>query len=179
MGPCGPAVMRESCTKGSAARPPPLGRQEGDAYAQLPMLIAILLVWLMPLPAAAFFHSSESAVQNGRDLYVQHCAACHGADLEGQPDWRSPDQNGLYPAPPHDEAGHTWHHDDKMLIDYITRGGQAVLDDMGVKFISGMPGFGSVLADRDVEAILEYIKSTWPERIRDVQAQRSKSADGD
>jgi mono/diheme cytochrome c family protein len=116
--------------------------------------------------------------RSGRALYVEHCAACHGVDLEGQPDWRSPDANGLYPAPPHDETGHTWHHDDEMLIDYITRGGQAVLDDMGVTFTSGMPGFGSVLEESGIEAILDYIKSTWPAHIRDAQAERTSAAAG-
>jgi mono/diheme cytochrome c family protein len=66
-----------------------------------------------------------------------------------------------------------------MLIDYITRGGQAVLDDMGVTFTSGMPGFGSVLEQSEIEAILDYIKSTWSEHIRDLQAQRSNAAPAD
>lgn len=135
-----------------------------------------VMIGLTPLPAAAFFHGSETDTDVGRALYVEHCAACHGADLEGQPGWRSPDANGLYPAPPHDETGHTWHHDDAMLIDYITRGGQAVLDGMGVAFTSGMPGFDSVLEDSEIEAILDYIKSTWPEHIREAQARRSNAA---
>ncbi len=138
-----------------------------------------LMIGLMPVPAAAFLHASETDTESGRALYVEHCAACHGVDLQGQPGWRSPDANGLYPAPPHDETGHTWHHDDAMLIDYIARGGQAVLDDMGVTFTSGMPGFGSVLDQGEIEAILEYIKSTWPQHIRDAQAQRSNAASAD
>lgn len=129
---------------------------------------------VLALPAAA-----DAEVRDGRDLYVENCASCHGAELQGQPEWRSPDGNGLYPAPPHDETGHTWHHDDAMLTDYITRGGQAVLDDMNVPFTSGMPGFGSVLDASEIEAILDYIKSTWPERIRETQAQRSLDASVD
>ncbi len=139
----------------------------------------VVLIGLMPVPAAAFLHASETDTDSGRALYVEHCAACHGVNLEGQPDWRSRDANGLYPAPPHDETGHTWHHDDAMLIDYITRGGQAVLDDVGVTFTSGMPGFGSILAHGEIEAILDYIKSTWPEHIRDAQAQRSNAVAAD
>lgn len=141
----------------------------------IPALSAV--IGLIPLPAAAFLHAATES-DTGRALYVEHCAACHGVDLEGQPDWRSPDANGLYPAPPHDETGHTWHHGDAMLIDYISRGGQAVLDDMGVSFTSGMPGFGSMLDDSEIEAILNYIKSTWPEDIRDLQAARSNAAGG-
>lgn len=139
------------------------------------VLPAIFLLSSVPVPTMAFVHSGDADIQAGRDLYVEHCAACHGAELQGQPDWRSPDENGIFPAPPHDETGHTWHHDDATLIDYITRGGQAVLDDMNVAFTSGMPGFGSVLDDSEIEAILDYLKSTWPERIRRMQAQRSRS----
>jgi mono/diheme cytochrome c family protein len=60
-----------------------------------------------------------------------------------------------------------------MLRDYIKRGGQAVLDEMGVAFTSGMPAFGERLSDEDIEAVLDYIKSTWPEAIRAQQAERS------
>lgn len=141
-----------------------------------PVVPLLLLIGLLPHPAAAFLHGTTVDPDSGRALYAEHCAACHGVDLEGQPDWRSPDADGLYPAPPHDETGHTWHHDDAMLIDYITRGGQAVLDDMGVAFTSGMPGFGSVLESREIEEILNYIKSSWPEHIRDLHAQRSNAA---
>ena len=95
-------------------------------------------------------------------------------NLEGQPDWQSAKEDGTYPAPPHDETGHTWHHGDAMLLDYIRRGGQAVLDDMGVDFTSGMPGFGDELTAEDIEAVLDYIKSTWPDRIRAAQSDRSR-----
>ena len=47
----------------------------------------------------------------GREIYVQNCAACHGTNLEGQPSWRSSNEVGMSPAPPHDVTGHTWHHD--------------------------------------------------------------------
>jgi mono/diheme cytochrome c family protein len=150
------------------------GATRGTALWSLAALLAS--VGLSPLPAAASSHAPEDEPGSGRALYVEHCAACHGADLEGRPDWRSPDANGVFPAPPHDETGHTWHHDDAMLIDYITRGGQAVLDDMGVTFTSGMPGFKSVLDGREIEAILDYIKSSWPDDIRDLQAKRSSAA---
>lgn len=92
--------------------------------------------------------------------------------LEGQPEWRSPKADGSYPAPPHDAEGHTWHHDDAMLTDYVTRGGQAVLDEMGVSFRSGMPAFGETLTADEIIAVLDFIKSTWPERIRQAREQR-------
>lgn len=143
-----------------------------EKWIQRVLPLAAIVIGLLPLSASAFVHAADARTDAGGALYAERCAVCHGINLEGQPDWRSPDADGLYPAPPHDETGHTWHHDDAMLIDYITRGGQAVLDDMGVKFTSGMPGFGPVLDEEEIEAILDYIKSTWPKRIRDLQAQR-------
>jgi mono/diheme cytochrome c family protein len=47
---------------------------------------------------------------------------------------------------------------------------------MNVSFTSGMPDFGMVLTDSEITAILDYIKSTWPDRIRATQAQRSQDA---
>ena len=43
----------------------------------------------------------------------------------------------------------------------------------GVEFDSGMPGFEDQLSDQEIWNILGYIKSTWPERIQEVQAARS------
>ena len=120
------------------------------------------------------FFTTSPDLERGRELYDTNCASCHGLNLEGQSDWQSANEDGTYPAPPHDETGHTWHHGDTMLLDYIRRGGQAVLDDMGVDFTSGMPGFGDELTADDIEAVLDYIKSTWPDRIRAAQSDRSR-----
>ncbi len=126
------------------------------------------------LPAYAFFHAAPD-IERGRAVYAEKCAVCHGANLEGQPDWRSARADGTYPAPPHDESGHTWHHGDGMLIDYISRGGQAVLDDMAVEFASGMPGFADTLSEDDIVAVLDYIKSTWSDPVRAMQEERTQA----
>ncbi|SDH17422.1 c-type cytochrome [Pelagibacterium luteolum] len=107
----------------------------------------------------------------GRQLYLENCAACHGNALEGQPNWRERLPNGRMPAPPHDETGHTWHHSDDQLF-RITRDGVAAI--VGGNFESDMPAFGDTMTDDDIWAVLDYIKSTWPERERDYQAQRSE-----
>ena len=123
--------------------------------------------------AVYLFARVDDSVTRGRVLYDANCASCHGDNLEGQPDWHSPGADGIYPAPPHDATGHTWHHSDAALVDYITLGGEEALAQMGVSFDSGMPGFGDVLSQQDIEDILTYIKSSWSERERTVQAERS------
>lgn len=109
----------------------------------------------------------------GKALYAETCAACHGASLEGQDNWRSPGTDGRLPAPPHDETGHTWHHADQVLFDYTKLGGREVMAAQGMEFDSGMPGFGDQLSDQEIWNILGYIKSTWPEEIQDMQDART------
>ncbi|HAC50933.1 MAG TPA: cytochrome C, partial [Sulfitobacter sp.] len=36
-------------------------------------------------------------IEIGAGLYAENCASCHGADLEGQPDWRRRLDNGRMP----------------------------------------------------------------------------------
>ena len=111
-------------------------------------------------------YEDAQAVALGEAIYADHCAACHGAELEGQvPDWRSPDAAGLLPAPPHDETGHTWHHADALLIDITTRGTEAVV---GRGYRSNMMGFGDVLTEDEILAALAFIKSSWPGEVVEI-----------
>ncbi|WP_299933973.1 hypothetical protein [uncultured Pelagimonas sp.] len=41
-------------------------------------------------------------------------------------------ENGVLPAVPHDETGHTWHHSNVHLCDYTKMGGQEALFQLGV-----------------------------------------------
>ncbi|NRB05896.1 MAG: cytochrome c [Rhodobacteraceae bacterium] len=125
-------------------------------------------------PAFANHELLNRNIEVGRALYQEQCAACHGANLEGQPNWRSPNEDGTLPAPPHDETGHTWHHDNQLLFDYTKLGGRAALEARGVPdFNSGMPAFEGSLTDEEIWDILAYIRSTWPQREREVQASRN------
>src|SRR5262245_32117133 len=94
----------------------------------------------------------------GANVYARHCAACHGAKLEGQPNWRQPLPNGRMPAPPHDEEGHTWHHPDDVLFG-ITKHGLKGYAPPGYQ--SDMPAFGGVLSDDEIWAVLAFIASHW------------------
>ena len=101
----------------------------------------------------------KQLVALGEGVYRDSCASCHGANLEGQPNWRSKNADGTLPAPPHDENGHTWHHPDRVLFEITKQGGQAFAPG---NFKSAMPGFGDVLDDRQIWAVLAYIKTQWP-----------------
>lgn len=114
---------------------------------------------------------SKATLELGSDIYVEHCAACHGTGLEGQPDWKQRLPSGRMPAPPHDVSGHTWHHADEVLFRITKEGAAAVV---GGGYESDMPGFGDVLSDEEIRAVLAYIKSTWPERERAYQAEMTR-----
>jgi mono/diheme cytochrome c family protein len=115
-----------------------------------------------------------SAEPDGQALYQQHCASCHGASLEGEPDWRSRKADGKLPAPPHDETGHTWHHPDQQLFLITKHGIEALVPD----YKSDMIGFGNVMSDEEIWAVLDYIKSQWPEPVRKKQAEITARASG-
>ena len=115
-------------------------------------------------------------IKTGKVLYARNCASCHGIRLEGQKDWRTQTADGRFPAPPHDENGHTWHHGDGLLFAYTKFGGKAALAARGVKNVkSGMPGFGKVLSDQEIWDILAFIKSTWSDRARAMQDASTKA----
>ena len=110
----------------------------------------------------------------GKSVYDEACAACHGENLEGQPDWRSRTPEGRLPAPPHDASGHTWHHADQMLFD-MTKFGIEAFAPAGYK--SDMPGFEESLSDAEIWAVLAYIRSTWPAEILARQQRISAPAE--
>ena len=128
--------------------------------------VSIVVAILAVIPVAA------DEPHPGAALYQEHCATCHGAELEGQPNWRSPNPDGTLPAPPHDESGHTWHHGDRLLFDYVKLGGAETMASRGAPgFKSAMPGFAVALSDDDIWDILAFLKSHWSSRARAYQEQ--------
>ncbi len=142
------------------------------------MLLVILgSVVALGLGAAITFYPSQTStaganpddpvqISQGRAVYAENCASCHGPRLEGQSNWRARKPDGRLPAPPHDETGHTWHHPDEHLFN-ITKDGSEAYAPLGYK--SDMSAFGQLLTDQQIWAVLAFIKSTWPPQIRQVQ----------
>lgn len=93
-------------------------------------------------------------VRLGRQVFKQNCASCHGGMAQGAPNWRERGPDGNFPPPPLNGSGHTWHHPFPMLRDIITDGGQ-----------QNMPAFGDRLSDKEIEAVLAFVNSLWPDRV--------------
>ena len=126
-----------------------------------------------PTPDSNLFAYNDAAtVALGADLYVDFCAACHGADLQGQENWQIRQANGRLPAPPHDVTGHTWHHPDAQLFQIVKFGTAALV---GNGYESDMIGYGDILTDDEIRAVMAYIKSTWPIQI--IERHNAMNAD--
>jgi mono/diheme cytochrome c family protein len=132
------------------------------------------LAWFWLRPTTPRIDPEDKAqVALGQTVYAAQCARCHGANLEGQPNWRERMANGRLPAPPHDASGHTWHHPDAVLFG-ITKHGLGPYAPAGYE--SDMPAFEAVLNDEQIAAALAYIKSRWPAEIRARQAHVNQQA---
>ena len=126
-------------------------------------VVAYVLLSQRAATAMLLDPGDRQLVQRGAEVYRAQCASCHGAELEGQPDWKRRRSNGRLPAPPHDESGHTHHHPDELLM-RLTKMGPAVV--AGDSYQSDMPAYAGILGDADIRAVLSYIKSTWPPEVQ-------------
>lgn len=160
-------------------------RARGRGAARTPLVLALLLAAAAGVALALWLRGSGGGeprsllaatpgqIETGRVLYAQHCAACHGANLEGEPDWRRRKPSGRLPAPPHDDSGHTWHHPDEVLIEITRNGLRPPLAPEGYQ--SDMPGFAGVLDDGQIRAVLGFIASRWSQASRAHQARVTRA----
>lgn len=121
--------------------------------ADLSAMTAYLQRLPLPLPTRrpgvpAAVGSSDA--QRGRQLYDDHCAACHGERGEGVP--------RIYPALAGNRA--VLLATPANLVRVVTEGGFPP-STAGNPRPFGMPPFGPTLDDADVAALLSYIRSAW------------------
>jgi len=135
------------------------------------LLVGAYIYYTATSVTKAYIDPSDARlVQLGKQVYAAQCAACHGVNLEGEPNWRERKPNGRLPAPPHDVSGHTWHHPDQVLFD-IVKNGLVPGVTAPIGYESDMPAYSTVLTDEEIRASLAYIKRTWPEKAKIVQQQ--------
>jgi mono/diheme cytochrome c family protein len=143
--------------------------------AALAVAAAAVIWWTVPAaerPKAVPDDPRQVAL--GERIYAESCASCHGANLEGQPDWQIRGSDGRLPAPPHDDTGHTWHHPDWQLFEIIKFGVERFA---WPGYESDMPAFTRVLEDEEIWAVLTFIKSHWGERERRFQERVTETSE--
>jgi len=124
---------------------------------QLFLLLGLLLVTGQVHAAENERWYSDEQVTQGEQLFRQNCAGCHGENAEATPDWKKTDANGNYPPPPLDGSAHAWHHDLDLLRRTIREG--------GAKLGGQMPAFESVLDAEQIDSVIAFFQSKWPDEI--------------
>jgi mono/diheme cytochrome c family protein len=135
-----------------------------------PALAAALLL----LSACGEPRPDRAQLALGQKIYAEHCAACHGVKLEGEPNWQKKLPNGRFPAPPHDDSGHTWHHPMEVLFGITKLGLGPPYAPPGYE--SDMPAFVGKLSDEEIRAVLAYIEAHWSDEVRRLRAEMLRNA---
>jgi mono/diheme cytochrome c family protein len=136
------------------------------------LLMLVVAAACSPSGSEGWRAGDPARYDKGQQVYTQYCAECHGANGEGQNPNNplAPDETGRYPAPPHDETGHTWHHDDDLLVTIVRDGGMGDPTDF-----YPMPAFGETLTDEQIEAVIYFIKGMWTDEQRQYQQEVTKA----
>lgn len=109
-------------------------------------------------------------VSQGARLYQQNCAECHGASGQGDVNWRQRDADGMFPPPPLNGTGHTWHHPKEVLLDVIHNGSP--------RGMGKMPAWRDKLSDDEIEAIIAWFQSRWPGQVYSAWYRMDRKARG-
>jgi thiol:disulfide interchange protein DsbC len=132
-------------------------------------LAGILLITGQSYAAEKERWYSDEQVLQGKKLFRQNCAACHGQNAEATPDWKKTDANGKYPPPPLNGTGHAWHHDLDLLRRTIREG--------GAKLGGQMPAFERVLGVEEIDSVMAFFQSKWPDDLFQRWAGRFETSD--
>jgi len=96
-------------------------------------------------------------IARGAEVYRAHCATCHGNRAQGALNWQKPGADGKYPPPPLNGTAHSWHHPLAALQDVIRHGTQRIGGNM--------PPWRDKLSPAEIEAVIAYFQSLWPEEL--------------
>ena len=106
-----------------------------------------------------------SSAERGHQLFLKHCAQCHGEQAEAKPDWKKTGADGKYPPPPLNGTGHAWHHSQIVLQRVIKKG--------TLHLGGSMPAWNDKMSDNDIDDIIEWIKANWPDNIYEAWQSRN------
>jgi len=141
------------------------------------MKILLIILSIIMINQISYAHShfpitreSTLMIDRGKIVYESNCVSCHQVNLIGAENWKGLDEDGHRKAPPLNGTGHTWHHDDATLHNIIKHG----LAKLVKNYEGKMPGFEDNLKDKDIDSVLSYMKSFWPDDVYQQQINLSK-----
>ena len=141
------------------------------------MKILLIILSIIMINQISYAHShfpitrdSTFMIARGKIVYESNCVSCHQVNLIGAENWKGLDEDGHRKAPPLNGTGHTWHHDDATLHNIIKHG----LAKLVKNYEGKMPGFEDNLKDKDIDSVLSYMKSFWPDDVYQQQINLSK-----
>jgi len=130
------------------------------------MKVTRILFFLIPigLILANNCAAENAEITKGQEVFQQHCEECHGINAIGE----NPEHPGgdLETAPALNGTAHTWHHPPVFLFQKIK--------NKIVNKSSPMPKFADILSDDEINAVLAYIESLWPEDIQKRYSEQYK-----
>jgi mono/diheme cytochrome c family protein len=114
-------------------------------------------------------------ILRGQVLFKRHCSTCHGDHAQGAPNWRHRLADGTYPPPPLNGSGHAWHHPVDKLRLMILDGSQPSGDGEPV---GHMPPWRDTLSIHDIDAIIAWFQSLWPDPVYAIWYEQQVRARG-
>ncbi|BCE00777.1 c-type cytochrome [Marinicellulosiphila megalodicopiae] len=102
------------------------------------------------------WYTGEQVV-NGQKTFEQICASCHKKDASGSENWKESSPSGVFPPPPLNGNGHTWHHPLDQIHSTI-KNGTASLG-------GNMPAWGKVLSDEKIIETIAFFQSKWSDEV--------------
>ncbi len=127
-------------------------------------IIASCLVLLTTGSQAAGRWYNSVQVSQGQGVFQQNCASCHGVNAEAKPGWQ--EASGEASAPPLNGTAHAWHHSPAQLRKTIASG--------NIQIGGVMPAFGDKLSVQEIDAVVAYFQSKWPDSTYTDWAERFK-----
>lgn len=111
---------------------------------------------------------NQEQVNRGNILYQANCASCHKPDTSGTSEWKRLDNHGRLPPPPLNGSAHTWHHPLSILRRTVRNG--------GIPLGGSMPPFGAKLSPQQIDDILAWVQSHWPNDTYNIWDERNSMA---
>jgi mono/diheme cytochrome c family protein len=109
------------------------------------------------------------ALMEGQGIYNAECAACHGARLEGPGNGPASPPDGKRPAPPLDASGLAWRQPRSALAAVVKFGTLPPSAPPGA--VSDPHAFAGKLTDAQIDNVLAWIESQWPQDLLKQRAE--------